>query len=271
MRYYFQPNIFRRGAVSYFLISFLIASTGCEKIIDPQLTTAAPLIVIEGSISDQPENQTVKVSRTVAFDQSNAFNAVKGAKVTVVASNSQTYIFSPATDGVYRSQRFRGIAGVKYNLQVVVDGKIYNASSTMPKPVRPDSITFKRISIFGTSRVYPSVYYSDPPNVQNQYRYIIKINGKLIADQVTEDRFSDGNSTSDLITFDDDGVVKGDKIDIEMQCIDRNVFKFYFAISQVGGNGGPPVAPSNPDTNFDNGALGIFSAYTRSNHSLTLK
>jgi hypothetical protein len=245
--------------------------TSCEEVINTDLAKADPVIVIEGSISDQSEIHTIKVSKTIAFYQPNTFHGVKGAKVTVYSSNSQTYTFNPISDGIYRSQRFRGLAGVNYILEVVTGGKTYKASSIMPAAVRPDSISFKKLTILGNSRIYPSIYYKDPRGIQNQYRYIMKVNGVLTADQVSEDRFSDGNPTSDLITFDGDGLKSGDKAEIEIQCIDINVFKYYFAISQIDGNGGPPVAPSNPDSNLDNGALGVFSAHSRSAYTLTLK
>ncbi|SKB71533.1 DUF4249 domain-containing protein [Daejeonella lutea] len=252
------------------ILMCLILSS-CEEVIDADLSKAEPLIVIEGSISDQSEVHTVKVSKTIAFDQPTKFNGVPGAKVTVYSSNSQTYTFTSTGDGTYKSQRFRGTPGVSYILEVITGGKTYKASSLMPAAVKPDSINFKKLTFFGDSKLYPSIYYKDPPRIQNQYRYIVKINGVLKADQVSEDRFSDGNATSDLITFDGDGVVAGDKVDVEIQCIDRNVFKYYFAISQIGGNGGPPVAPSNPESNLDNGALGIFSANTRSAYTISLK
>lgn len=258
---------------SFGVAAFLVASilSSCEEVIDIDLSPTEPVIVIEGNISDQSEIQTIKVSNTISFDKPNIFNGVKGAKVTVTTSNNQTFAFTSSGDGIYKSQRFRGLAGVNYILEVVNEGKTYKASSIMPTAVKPDSITFKKLTIFGKSTVYPAVYYKDPARIQNQYRYIVKINGVLTSEQVSEDRFSDGNATSDLLLFDGDGVKSGDKVDVEVQCIDRNVFKYYFAISQIAGNGGPPVAPSNPDSNIDNGALGIFSANTRSTYSLTLK
>ncbi|HEY1010032.1 MAG TPA: DUF4249 domain-containing protein [Daejeonella sp.] len=252
------------------LIGLAISCSSCEEVIEPDLSTAPPLVVIEGNISDQPEAHTVKVSQTIAFDQPNTFKGIKGARVTVYSSNNQTFAFNASTDGIYRSQRFRGIPGVRYTLEVVTGGKTYKASSVMPAAVRIDSVAFKELSFFGNSSIYPAVYYKDPPGIQNQYRFIVRLNGVLKADQVNEDRFSDGNPTSDIITL-DDGVERGDKVDLEVQCIDRNVFKYYFAVSQVDGNGGPPVAPSNPESNIDNGALGIFSANTRAAYTITLK
>ncbi len=255
----------------FLAVIIALSLSSCEEIIDPDLSKADPVVVIEGSVSDQSEVHTVKVSKTINFDQSNSFNGVAGAKVTVYSSNSQTYAFTESSTGVYKSPRFRGVAGINYILEVITGGKTYKASSLMPTAVKPDSITFKKLTFFGNSKVYPAVYYTDPAKVQNQYRYIVKVNGLFTAEQVSEDRFNDGNATSDLITFDGDGIKTGDKVDVEIQCIDRNVFKYYFAISQIGGNGGPPVAPSNPDSNLDNGALGIFSANTRSAYTMTLK
>ncbi|MEJ7692412.1 DUF4249 domain-containing protein [Daejeonella sp.] len=249
----------------------VLVLSSCEEVINTDLSKADPVIVIDGSVSDQSEVHTVKVSKTIAFDQPNAFNGVTGAKVTVYSSTSQTYSFTASGDGIYKSQRFRGLSGVNYILEVITGGKTYKASSIMPTAVKPDSITFKKLAFFGNSRVYPAIYYRDPARIQNQYRYIVKVNGVLTAEQVSEDRFSDGNATSDLLTFDGDGIQTGDKVDVEIQCIDRNVFKYYFAISQISGNGGPPVAPSNPNSNLDNGALGIFSANTRSAYTVTLK
>lgn len=260
-----------QNSLSFAVIFMGVFLSSCEEVIDTDLAKADPVIVIEGSISDQSEVHTVKVSKTIAFDQPNTFNGVSAAKVTIYSSNNQTYNFTASAAGVYKSQRFRGIPGVNYILEVTTEGKTYKASSIMPMAVTPDSITFKRLTFFGNSRVYPAIYYKDPARIQNQYRYIVKINGVQTAEQVSEDRFSDGNATSELLIFDGDGVQPGDKVNVEVQCIDRNVFKYYFAISQTSGNGGPPVAPSNPDTNLDNGALGIFSANTRSAYTMTLK
>lgn len=252
-----------------YLLILLFSS--CEKVIHLDLKNAGPVIVIEGSITDQLENQIVKVSKIIPFDKPNAFNGLAGAKVTVSSNLGQVLNFVPTAAGVYRSSRFKGVSGSTYKLEVTLDGKVYTAISRMPNAVKLDSITFKNLSIFGTSRIYPAIYYIDPAQIQNQYLYIIRINGRLATQQVTEDRFTDGNPSSDLIAFEGDGVERGDKVDIEMRCIDRNVFKYYFAITQIDGNGGPPVAPSNPESNLNNGALGIFSAHTKTIRSVTLK
>jgi len=267
MKKYFQnPRLF------LCLIAALIFLSSCEKVIDLELKNADPIIVIEGTVSNQNENHFVRISKTIPFDQSTSFKGIKGAQVSLKSSVGNSIIFTEFTDGVYRSPRFRGTPGFTYTLDVLVEGKTYSAQSTMPWPVIPDSIRFKTLSFFGNSNTYPVVYYVDPPKTQNQYRYLLKINGKLLSDLVSEDRFNDGNAVSDIIFYDgDDEIKSGDIVDIEMQCIDRNVFKYYFAISQIDGNGGPPVAPANPLSNFNNGALGIFNACSKSTRTVILK
>ncbi|MBM3401493.1 MAG: DUF4249 domain-containing protein [Bacteroidetes bacterium] len=253
-----------------YTIAAIFSLSSCEKVIDLELKNAAPVIVIDGTISNQNENHTVRISRTIPFDSTTTFKGVKGAKVTLKSILGQSFAFTEVTDGVYRSSRFRGTPSLSYVLEVSADGKTYSAESTMPFPVVPDSVGFRTLSFFGDSNIYPVVYYKDPPKVQNQYRYILKVNDKLQGDLVFEDRFNDGNAVSDIIIFDGD-IKKGDLVEIEMQTIDRNVFKYFFALSQIDGNGGPPVAPANPNSNFSNGALGIFNACTKSTKSVIVK
>ena len=248
---------------------FLFSS--CEKVIDLNLKNAEPVIVIEGNVNDQFENQYVRISKTIPFTSTNTFSGFKGAKVTLSTAGSASINFPEISNGIYKSSAFKGVAGKTYTLEVLADGKLYSATSTMPYPVAPDSIGFKKLSFFGNKNIYPTVYYKDPVNIQNQYRYILKINNKFQSDIVSEDRFNDGNDVSDIIFYDGDDIKSADTIDIEMQSIDRNVFKYYFAISQIGGNGGPPVAPTNPNSNFSNGALGIFSANTKSTITVFVK
>lgn len=245
--------------------------SSCEKVIDLELKDAEPKIVIEGNLNNQFENQYVRISKTVPFSTSNSFNGFKGAKVTLSTSGGISVNFTETSDGLYKSPQFKGIPGQTYKLEVLAEGKVYTAESTMPSPVIPDSVGFKKLSFFGTTSIFPTIFYKDPAKIQNQYRYILQINNKFQSDIVTEDRFNDGNEVSDIIIFDGDDLKSGDTINIEMQSIDRNVFKYYFAISQINGNGGPPVAPANPDSNFNNGALGVFSAYTKSSVSVVLK
>ncbi len=249
----------------------MLLFSGCEKVIDLELEDAAPAIVIDAGVSDVLENQVVRISQTYSFTEPNRFNGLTGAKVILKSSAGNTFNYTEVSPGIYQTVRFRGRPDITYSLDVTVGDKTYSAVSTMPKKVTLDSLSFKEFTFFGTTNTYVTVNFNDPPGIQNQYRYILKIKGKIEEDVVSEDRFDDGNKVSNVIFHEMDDLVAGDAIDVELQCIDRNVYKYFFSLSQNSGGGGPPVAPANPPSNFNNGALGVFNAYTSSKKTVILQ
>ena len=54
-----------------------------------------------------------------------------------------------------------------------------------------------------------------------------------------------------------------DNISVEMQCISRPTYLYYYSLNQQSGAGpGGGITPANPTNNIQGGALGIFSAHT---------
>ena len=257
-----------------FLFSSLVSVflfTGCEKIITLDLEDAGPVVVIDAGLSDQGEVQIVKVSKTYSFSEPNRFNGAVGAKVVLTSNVGNEVNYTEVAPGIYHSPRIRGRSTVTYTLSVTLEGKTYTASSRMPDKVHLDSLTFRDYTFFGETSRFVAANYLDPKGVQNQYRYILKAKGKLEEDVVSEDRFDDGNEVANTIFYELDDLVPGDQIEVEFQCIDRNVYRYFYSLSQNLGGGGPPIAPANPPSNFDNGALGVFSAYTSSRKSAVIQ
>jgi hypothetical protein len=250
---------------------FFIPLSGCEKVIDLELKDAEPVIVIYGDINDQIENQFVRISRTYNFTEPNKFNSATGARVIVTTQAGSVINYSEIAPGVYQSPRFRGRAGVKYTLDVTLEGKKYTAVSTMPEKVVLDSLNFREVSFFGKNSTHLVANFKDPLGVQNQYRYLLSVKSKVVEDLVSEDRFNDGNDVANTIYHELNDLEAGDEIELDLQCIDRNVYRYYYAFGQNVGEGGPPVAPANPPSNISNGALGIFSAHTSSKRIAKVK
>lgn len=255
------------------LIGFILLMVlqGCEKVIELKLDNAEPVVVIEGGVSDQNENQMVKISKTYSFTEPNRFNGLSGAKVVLTRPNGSTVNYTEIAPGLYQTIKFRGIPGGRYTLDVTAEGKTYHASSTMPAKVMLDSLSFRQFDFFGTKNTYIAVNYNDPRDVQNQYRYILKVKGKVEKDVVNEDRFNNGNKVSDVIFKDLGDLVSGDSLHVEFQCVDRNVYRYFYGLGQNSGEAGPPFSPANPVSNFNNGALGVFNAYTSSKRTAVIR
>lgn len=253
-------------------ILFTLVIAGCEKVIKLDLDNADPRIVIDANVNDQFENQVVRVSKTYSFAESNKFNGVSGAKVVLTTQDGDVINYTEgASKGVYRSPRMRGKPGTEYKITVTVEGKVYTSVSTMPFKVTLDSLTFRQFDFFGSINTYVAANFEDPGYTTDQYRYILKVKEKVEEDAVSEDRFNNGNHVSNVLYYELDDLANGDTLDVELQCINRPVYKYFFTLEQISGDGGPPVSPENPPSNFSNGALGVFNTYTSSKRTAIIK
>jgi hypothetical protein len=247
--------------IIYYLSAFIILTfSSCEDVIDLKLDNAEPQIVIEANVVNNLNKQTVKISTTKKFSDNNTSFPFKGATVTIMGTK---VIFTEDEPGIYTSSFFIGRPGEKYTLQVTANNKTYTAISTMPQVVNLDSLSVTELSFFSKKNKFVQVNFKDPPNIKNQYNYVISVNDSLRnAYYVDEDRFNDGKNVKNTLFTSNPDLKSKDRITIDFQCIDYNTYRYFFAITQISGNGGPPTAPSNPPSNFDNGALGYFSAHT---------
>jgi hypothetical protein len=65
----------------------------------------------------------------------------------------------------------------------------------------------------------------------------------------------------------------GDQLQVDMYCIDVNVYNYFNQLSQSVGTGAfnTAASPANPSTNFSNGAYGVFSAHTVSTKTVSVE
>ncbi|MEO8885626.1 MAG: DUF4249 domain-containing protein [Mucilaginibacter sp.] len=261
------------GKLKYHLllaVMVLLTATSCQRVIDLKLDNAEPQLVIEGIVTSQLINQTVKISQSVPFSNSNVFPAVSGAIVTIADNHGNTYSLTEGIPGTYSSAKFQGRVGYTYTLTVQTNSKVYTATSTMPFPVRFDDLSYKD-DFFSPDKKIMTVHYQDPLNVANNYHFLLFVNSvqaKTVF--VNDDNFSNGKYVDFDLYQNKSDIKVGDNVLVEAQCIDRNMFFYWFSLSQQQDNGNGPT-PSNPPSNLSNGALGYFSAHTVQRLAVTIK
>jgi hypothetical protein len=261
---------------TFMSLGILLSFSSCEKVIDVKLNTSASQVVIEGMITDQLGVQTITLSESVPYTNTNTYPAVTGAQVLVTDDNNQSWTFIETKPGTYTFNSLKAEAGRKYTMRVVANNTTYNASSTMPSKVVLDSLTTKVITFGGDDVKVVEAHYQDPADQVNKYRMILKVNGVQIRAVFAEnDRLTNGNNVTSTLFYDDDAneeLKTGDVAEVELQCIDKDVFTYWFTLSQQAQNGpGSGAAPGNPPSNISNGALGYFSANTTEKKTLTIK
>jgi len=257
----------------YIVISLVILiATSCTKVIDLKLGNVTGQLVIEGNITNLFGTQVVKLSQNVPFTSTNTYPAVTGASVIINDSRGNTYPLTESTPGTYTLNSFAGRSGNSYTMTVLTNGNTYTATSQMPLFTNLDSIT-TRPNEFKSSmnRREVTVHFADRAGIANQYRFILTVNGVQANDVfVFNNSFNGGRLISIDLIGSDINIYPGDNVTVEMQCIDLNVYTYWFSLMQQD-NPGEGIAPSNPPTNISPAVLGYFSAHTTQTKSIVVK
>jgi len=235
------------------------AFISCTKTINVDLKNEAPHIVIEGVVSNN-SFANVRISKSVPFSNDNIFRGVSDARVSISDDHGMQYELTETSTGNYTNNVLKGTPGYAYNLSVMVEGKYYTATSAMPLQVNLDTLLLENISLMGKMKWTAVPQYTDPAGFGNSYKFIETINRKRYQNYwVWDDRIiNDGVSNIPLFQMDSTVNLK-DTIEVEMQCIDKNVYRYFTALANVKNSA---TTPANPESNIVGGALGYFSAHT---------
>ncbi len=256
-----------RVRILFVLITAFVL-TSCEKVIDIALNDSEKRYVIEGVLTDHAGDCAVRVSKTQSFSNSNDFEGVTGAEVSITDHNGNAATLTDiAATGVYRSGTLTAATGRFYTLRVAIDGAVFTASCTMPAMVNMDSLYMQEERFFGETVQLANVTFSDPPGKGNSYRFVQYVNGlKERNIFIRDDDYSDGKASvvTLFIAPDDDGdeIKSGDTVKVEMLCIAPEIYKYWYSLDQGASGYSNSASPANPVSNMEGGALGYFSVHT---------
>lgn len=262
-----------------FLILLLFSLIACEEVIQVDLDNAEPQLIIEATIAG-PGNNLVSITKSTDFYNPSEYENISGAEIIVSKTNGNSYRFAETSPGRYTNSSLETNIGSVYSITVNYDSKTYKANSYLPEPIIIDSI-----AAIGEKRPFRDelnyeyhVYFQDHPNVEDYARFKISINGELKTGIFRyDDRLSDGKYIDFNRFFfqDNKDISVGDTVTIETFSIDKATFEYFDTLRRVlaTSTGGPfgPSSPSNPTTNWDNGALGYFSVYTYDSKTIIIK
>ena len=84
----------------YYYILFMILFS-CEDIINPDLPTNEPILVVDAWINNLEESQIIKLSETQNYLDSSSPVPVVGASVFIYDENNNHFNFMEANEGEY--------------------------------------------------------------------------------------------------------------------------------------------------------------------------
>ncbi|MGB0975274.1 MAG: DUF4249 domain-containing protein [Flavobacteriaceae bacterium] len=251
-------------------IYILTAFTSCEDVVDIDLNTTEPKLVIEASINWEKgtlgNEQEIKLSLTAPYYDSEIPPA-NGAIVTVTDTNSNTYNFiEDNSTGIYKNTNFTPILNETYTLTISYSGEIYTATETLTPVVDIDSIEQEDEGGFLGDQIELKVYYNDPANEDNYYLFeFLNTNITDIPDlEVYDDEFSDGNQIFGFYTHED--LETGDVVNIKNYGVSERFYNYMSILTEQAGEGGGPFGTQPTtvrgncinQTNSSNFPLGYF-------------
>ena len=252
------------------LFILLVLFTSCEKVIDVDLATGEPRLVVEASINWYAETdgneQQIKLSTTTSY-YSNEIPPVIGATVYITNSTNQVvYFVEDDTPGTYKCSDFIPIVGEDYTLTIVYEGQTYTATEKLLNTPTVSRIEQKNDAGFLGEDIEVKFFFDDLENETNQYLLRIDDPYKVIPEYgVLEDRFFQNNEMFGLYISEE--LKASDTLKFTLNGISLNHFNYMnILLAQTGtSSAGPFSTPTSTirgniinQTNFNNFALGYF-------------
>lgn len=258
---------------TYLLLVFIMAFSfhSCEDVIDVDLNTAQPKLVIEASINwykgTSGNEQKIKLTTTTDY-YSTIIPKVSGAKVYIKNSSNDTFNFTEnPNSGEYFCTNFIPLINETYTLTVISNGQTYTATETLKPVAAITKIIQNNFGGFDGKTIEIKTYFYDPANEENYYLFGYKYQNPLVNNYYAgEDIFFQGNEF--FSASQNDELKAGDKIGITHFGISKTYSNYIKVLVSIAGssNGAPFQSPAATvrgniinTTNFDNYALGYFS------------
>ena len=158
------------------VLMILLLPGACIESFDPDIEKYENILVVEGIITDKKEVYTVRLSRTLKFNENRPI-MVTGALVEVLDDLGNLFTFTESSDGIYTSDTssFVGVPGRSYMLMIQTDdGSNYASSSDLLKAAPPiDSVfhSYKEISLPGNELLQGIEIFLDTNDPQDETRF----------------------------------------------------------------------------------------------------
>jgi hypothetical protein len=259
-----------KNTLIYLIVSCCFFLLSCTKVVEVDVETAEPKLVIDASIDwvkgTTGNEQKIKLSTTTGY-YNTIFPTVSGADIVITNSANTVFSFieNPGT-GEYICSNFHPVTGETYTLKVVLNGEVYTATETcIGVPNIENNIEQNNSGGFGGNEVEIKYTYQDNGNEENYYLHRILSPVSTFPDyKAKNDENSQGNLMQEY--FSDKDLKAGDMINIRLYGISRRYYDYFRKLLAASGAGTGPfqTTPGSVrgniinQTHFANFAYGYF-------------
>jgi hypothetical protein len=267
----------------FLLLLTAIFTSSCEEVINLDLDTAPPKLVITASINWKKgtagNQQKITLSTTTGFF-SQEIPKVSQAVIFITNSANNTFNFvESSVKGDYVCNNFIPVINETYTLTVISKGATYTATENLKAVAPITEIIQNNQGGFTGDRKEIKTFYIDPASQTNFYLYKYTYSSQVKANYyVDEDVFFDGNKFFSISQ--EDELKKGDKVEVAHAGISKSYYNYMSVLVSIAGNsgGGPFQSPPATvrgniinTTKFDDFPLGYFSLSETDTRNYTIE
>ncbi len=248
------------------LLTIVLASS-CTEVIEVDVPENTVKLVVEGAVTTETDSSYIRLTKSVGYFDNTPTPFVTDAAVTV---NGIPFIHQG--EGIYKpATPYTGVTGTYYNLAINYAGKQYTSGSMLDPMFQIDTIipVFRQAEGF-FEEGYTVKYIGIDNRAPIKYTYVrYGFKGlDSIQDFYDEFRVLFDNANTKLnepfefeVPF--QRMQSGDTSLLIFRSIDEPVYRYFQALSNRQGGGGPfSTPPANLPSNIRGGdVLGYFAAY----------
>lgn len=256
--------------ITLFLLIFTFVFTSCEEVIQVDVDTATPRLVVEASINwqkgTQGNMQSIKLTKSTGYFE-DVIPVTSGAIVTVTNSSNKVFNFiENQKTGVYVCFNFEPKLNETYTLTIKTNGETYTATEKMYPVAAITKFTQNNNGGFGGKDIEIKTYFNDPADEVNYYLFFYRYkNQKTSNFYADEDSYFNGNEFFSMSQ--NDSIKVGETINVTHLAISKSYYNYMnIIVNLTGQNGGPFQSPPSTVrgnvvnvTKPDNYPLGFFS------------
>lgn len=229
-----------------YLIIITLLFLSCEEVVEVDLQTAPPRLVVEAAINWQKgtsgNEQIIKLTTTTGFYDTE-IPKVSGAIVFIKNSSDVTFEFIEVPEtGNYICTDFIPVINETYYLTIISNGATYTANEILNAVAPITEIEQNNEGGILGDKIEIKAYFDDPADETNyylfQYSYKDQVKSNLY---VQEDQFFNGNEFFSLSDSENYEPQPGEKIVISHYGISKSYNNFMsIVVSLAGQSGGGP-------------------------------
>lgn len=235
-----------------FFLSFLsLLLHGCEEVIQADLDTAPPRLVVDASIDwikgTAGNEQHVRLTTTAGYYEEGV-PTVSGATVFITNAAGDVFTFTetPGT-GDYVCTDFVPELLAEYRLTVISGGQTYTATETLMPTTDVTQIEQDDQGGFFGDEIEVRFFFQDDPAADNYY--VVRFDSEVIPFPEYEsfsDEFFQGNQSFEFFSHEDLAV--GDQVHFRLYGVSRRHQEYMTKLLLIAGGGGQGPFGTAPAT-----------------------